>query len=238
MISCRLILKLFYPHLFLNDFAQYPRIANIVGESKRSYVREFIGEDLSDISRVIVDVANPLTKTIAGRVQMADNLLQYKQITPDQYFAIINSGKLEAGIEEKESRKDYFDRNTPNIICEETAKEGEKFKVKVKVGDQYPHPDDPNHFISYIQLWNRETLSRNTIHFRYILFQDLFDSHFQGHLRHGAPAAGTREFHLNHTLFVHPDELNVAAVGLKRRPDLVEGLFHFFPDHVRYLHLV
>ena len=59
--------------------------------------------------------------------------------------------------EEKEVRKDYFDRHTPHIICEDTAREGEKFRVKVRVGNEYAHPDDPDHFISYIQLWNRET---------------------------------------------------------------------------------
>lgn len=60
--------------------------------------------------------------------------------------------------EEKEVRKDYFDRHTPHVICDNSAKEGEKFKVKVKMGDQYPHPDDHNHFINYVQLWNRETM--------------------------------------------------------------------------------
>ena len=59
--------------------------------------------------------------------------------------------------EEKEIRKDYFDRHTPVIFCEEHAREGEKLKVKVKLGTEYPHPDDPDHFINYIQLWNRET---------------------------------------------------------------------------------
>ena len=59
--------------------------------------------------------------------------------------------------EEKEVRRDYFDRHTPVIHCEPSAREGEKFKVKVKMGTHYPHPDDPDHFITYVQLWNRET---------------------------------------------------------------------------------
>jgi len=59
--------------------------------------------------------------------------------------------------EEKEVRKDYFDRHTPHIICEGIARKGEKFKVRVKVGDQYQHPDEPDHYISFVQLWNRET---------------------------------------------------------------------------------
>lgn len=59
--------------------------------------------------------------------------------------------------EEKEVRKDYFDRHTPVIDCNDTAKEGEKLKVKVRLGTEYPHPDEPAHYISYVQLWNRET---------------------------------------------------------------------------------
>ncbi len=59
--------------------------------------------------------------------------------------------------EEKEVKKDYFDRHTPRIICEDTAKKGEKFKIKVIIGSQYEHPDEPDHYIQYVQLWNRET---------------------------------------------------------------------------------
>ena len=32
-----------------------------------------------------------------------------------------------------------------------------EFKVKVKVGDEYAHPDDFDHYIAYVQLWNGET---------------------------------------------------------------------------------
>lgn len=64
--------------------------------------------------------------------------------------------------EEKEVRKDYFDRHTPVIECSTEVKKGEKFKVKVRVGTDYVHPDDFNHFINYIQLWNRETLLAET----------------------------------------------------------------------------
>lgn len=59
--------------------------------------------------------------------------------------------------EEKEVRKDYFDRHTPHIFCPSEIKRGEKFKVKVKMGEEYTHPSDFDHYISYIQLWNRET---------------------------------------------------------------------------------
>jgi len=65
--------------------------------------------------------------------------------------------------EEKEVRKDYFDRHMPVVICNDIAKRDEKFQVKVKVGTEYEHPDDPDHYISYVQLWNREKLMAETI---------------------------------------------------------------------------
>ena len=59
---------------------------------------------------------------------------------------------------ERESKKDYIDRHSAFIHCESNAKAGEKFKVKVMVGDEYKHPDDFDHYIQYVQLWNREVM--------------------------------------------------------------------------------
>ncbi len=59
---------------------------------------------------------------------------------------------------EREAKKDYIDRHSPFLYCDDTAKKGEKFKVTVKVGNEYTHPDDFDHYIAYVQLWNGETL--------------------------------------------------------------------------------
>jgi hypothetical protein len=59
-------------------------------------MKEFVGDDLSSVNRVIVDVGNPLAKTTAGRVQMAEQMLQMGLITtPEQYIGVINHGKIE-----------------------------------------------------------------------------------------------------------------------------------------------
>lgn len=80
----------------LKDFAQTPKLVALVGKNQKTYLKEFTGEDLNSISRVIVDVGNPLSRTVAGRVQMADNLLQYQLIkNPQQYFQVLNSGRLD-----------------------------------------------------------------------------------------------------------------------------------------------
>ncbi len=59
---------------------------------------------------------------------------------------------------DKEAKKDYIDRHSAFVHCEKRAKLGEKFKVKVKVGDEYLHPDAPDHYIAWVQLWNGEKM--------------------------------------------------------------------------------
>ena len=59
---------------------------------------------------------------------------------------------------ERETRKDYIDRHSPFIQCAGTAKSGEKFPVTVTMGNAYSHPDDNDHYIRSIQLYNGQTL--------------------------------------------------------------------------------
>jgi hypothetical protein len=67
-------------------------------------MKEFVGDDLSSINRVIVDVGNPLSRSTAGRVQMAEQMLQMGLIKePQQYFAVINTGKLDIMTEDSMS---------------------------------------------------------------------------------------------------------------------------------------
>jgi superoxide reductase len=56
---------------------------------------------------------------------------------------------LEIEKEDKEIKRDYLDRHMPHVICPDQVKRGEKFAVKVKLGEEYPHPDEHDHFISY-----------------------------------------------------------------------------------------
>jgi hypothetical protein len=82
--------------MMLRDFAAVPRVAAILGKNNQAYMKEFKGDDLENVNRVIVDIGNPLARTTAGRVQMAEQLLQMGAIkTPDQYFTVINTGQLD-----------------------------------------------------------------------------------------------------------------------------------------------
>ncbi len=59
---------------------------------------------------------------------------------------------------ERETKKDLIDRHSPFIHCEENAQAGEMFQVTVKMGNEYSHPDDFDHYISNVALYNGETL--------------------------------------------------------------------------------
>ncbi len=93
----------------LKDFAAVPRIATIVGEKNRVYMKQFKGDDLGEgndgVNRVIVDLGNALSNTTAGRVEIAQQLLQMKLIeTPEQFFQVINTGNLETMTEQTTSQ--------------------------------------------------------------------------------------------------------------------------------------
>lgn len=84
----------------LQDFATVPRIAEIAGKSNRPLMKEFKGSDLDSISRVMVDMGNPMTRTTAGKVNLAESYLEKGLIkNPDQYVQVLTTGRLEPVIE-------------------------------------------------------------------------------------------------------------------------------------------
>ena len=84
----------------LKDYANTPKLIALVGKNNKSLLKEFTGDMISSINRVVVDMGNALSNSTAGRVQMAEQLLQMKLIKdPNQYFQVLNTGRLDAGFE-------------------------------------------------------------------------------------------------------------------------------------------
>lgn len=81
----------------LKDFASVPRVAAIVGKHNKTEMKEFNSDDLDGVNRVIVDVGNALAQTTAGRVQIAEQLMQMmpERMTPQSYLSIMNTGELD-----------------------------------------------------------------------------------------------------------------------------------------------
>jgi hypothetical protein len=72
----------------------------IVGKNKAPLLKEFTGDMIKDVQRVTVEVGNPLSRTIAGRVQMAEQLAQMKLIkNPQQFFMVMETGRIDTMIE-------------------------------------------------------------------------------------------------------------------------------------------
>lgn len=89
----------------LKTFAAVPRVAAIAGKSNRPLMKQFTGEDLNAINRVMVDMGNPITRTTAGKQNFADMLLQNNMIdNPDQYIQVATTGRLEPVIEGKQAQ--------------------------------------------------------------------------------------------------------------------------------------
>lgn len=106
---------------------------------------------------------------------------------------------------DKEAKKDFIDRHSPFIHCESSAKKGEKFSVRVQMGNEYTHPDDFDHYISYIQLFNGETL----------LGQTTYEAGAQGN----APAHASVTFEI----VPHSNKLNLVAMSYCTKHGLWES---------------
>lgn len=101
----------------LQVMASIPRMVSIVGQDNRTEVAEFTGEKISGVNRVIVDIGNPLATTTAGRVSMAEQMLQMQLIkTPEQYFTVINTGKLDALTEDTQSELLLIKRENEDLV--------------------------------------------------------------------------------------------------------------------------
>jgi hypothetical protein len=104
----------------LQRFDSVPSIAMITGKSNRTYMKEFTGDDLNSVNRVIVDVGNPLSRTIAGRVEMAEQLLQMNMIkTPEQYLMVMNTGRLEPMTDDQQTELLLIKAENERMVSDE-----------------------------------------------------------------------------------------------------------------------
>lgn len=80
----------------LKDYAATPRLATIAGKQNRPQLTEYMGQDLEGINNVVVDSTSAVSKTIAGKISIADNLLKAQMIqTPQEYLTLLQTGQME-----------------------------------------------------------------------------------------------------------------------------------------------
>jgi len=108
----------------LQDYATAPRVASIIGVNNKQYLVEFKGKDIADINRVIVDVGNPLARTTAGRVQMAEQLMQMKpeEFSIQQYAQVINTGRIDGMLESPVDQSNLIQLENERLISGKPVK--------------------------------------------------------------------------------------------------------------------
>lgn len=79
----------------IKEFATTPRMLLIAGKSNSYEATQFTNQDIEDIDRVIVEAGNPLTQTLAGRIQIAQDLLQAGLLNKEEYMTVIQTGQIE-----------------------------------------------------------------------------------------------------------------------------------------------
>lgn len=105
----------------LKKFASAPRILSIVGKRNATKVEEFKADDLSDIDRVVVDVGNGLMSSVAGKVEIAQNLLQYGAIKSlDKFVQVIQTGNLDSLLENEMDKLDLIRGENEDLVKGET----------------------------------------------------------------------------------------------------------------------
>jgi hypothetical protein len=72
------------------------RIAEVSGAGTGMYLRAVEKGDIESVERVIIDISSPLMSQPAGRLDVANTLLDRQLIkTPEQYLQVLNSGRLD-----------------------------------------------------------------------------------------------------------------------------------------------
>jgi hypothetical protein len=76
--------------------ADSPRLAAIAGRGGKTHLQELAGKDIAMVTRVTVNMGNHLTRTPAGRYNVAELLVQSGlPISAQQLLAVLSTGKLE-----------------------------------------------------------------------------------------------------------------------------------------------
>lgn len=79
-------------------YATEPRLIELTGRDSVGHVQEFTRDDLRSVRRIRVELANPYLRTVQGRKETADRLVDLygpDVITPDRYLLFQQTGRLD-----------------------------------------------------------------------------------------------------------------------------------------------
>ena len=90
-------------------FAKTKRMIAIAGVSNKVSMSQWDATDINDISRVTVELGNPIQQTAGGRLKMAEDMLSKGLITTaKQYTEVLMTGRLDPMVEDEEAENLYI----------------------------------------------------------------------------------------------------------------------------------
>lgn len=87
----------------LKRFATSPRVAVLGGKSNTWKHKEWSSADLDGVDRFVVEAVNPLTQTMAGKMEAAQVMLDKGLLTAEQFLLFRETGRLEPALEAEQA---------------------------------------------------------------------------------------------------------------------------------------
>tara|TARA_Y100000593_G_scaffold94790_1_gene196049 strand:+ start:4269 stop:6404 length:2136 start_codon:yes stop_codon:yes gene_type:complete len=101
----------------VRDFSRSERVVAHVGRQNIIHRETFSGSQLDGIDRVVVESINPALSTFAGRVEVANHLLDKGMIaTPEQYLTVMQTGNIEPLTQSETSQLQLIERENDDLM--------------------------------------------------------------------------------------------------------------------------
>lgn len=80
--------------LVFSIFVQLERGVTVPGDNS-DRVEQVKGEDVAGVSRVLLNIGNPLMHSLSGQVQLAETMAAQQMLTKEEYLEVINGGGIQ-----------------------------------------------------------------------------------------------------------------------------------------------
>jgi len=98
-------------------FCSAERVVAIAGKSKAEAVKRWKSSDIMPVYGIYVEPQDPMSQSMAGRMEMAKDLLSNNIVhTAQQYLTVTHTGNMEDLIAPEQAELDYIKRETESLM--------------------------------------------------------------------------------------------------------------------------